>query len=130
MIRALIAGELYSAPQERTSRNGNTFATARVSVPMGEEGRLFCSVIAFDSAAVARLLQLKPGASVAMAGTMKVGVWTANDGTAKPSLDMVADEVAATTPRPKKPKSITGEAPTRGGEFADLPGAGDLGEVF
>lgn len=124
MIRALIVGDLHTAPQARTAKTGRTFATARVIVPMGDEGRLFCSVICFNDDAVARLLQLKAGASVALAGALTVKTWTTNDGTDKPSLDLVADDVAATTPRPRTPRP----ARSTGGadDFADLPGAGDL----
>lgn len=125
MIRALISGELAADPQERTGKNGRPFALARVSVPQGEDGRVFCSVIAFQDEAVARLLQLKAGASVSLAGALKVGTWTAKDGTARPSLDLQADEVASTTPRPRKPKAQAGGAPA-GDPFGDLPGAGDV----
>jgi single-stranded DNA-binding protein len=124
MIRALIVGDLHTAPQARTARTGRTFATARVSVPQGDDGRLFCSVICFNDDAVARLLQLKAGASIALAGVLTVKTWTANDGTVKPSLDLVADEVAATTPRPRTPKP--GRSTAGGDDFTDLPGAGDL----
>ena len=125
MIRALITGELVATPQERTGKTGKPFALARVSVPQGEEGRIFCSVIAFEEAAVARLLQLKAGAAVSLAGALKVGTWQAKDGTTRPQLDLVADEVASTTPRPRKPKAQAGSAPA-GDPFCDLPGAGDV----
>jgi single-stranded DNA-binding protein len=129
MIRALIAGNLFADPLQRTSKTGKPFAIARVSVPQGEEGRIFCSVIAFDDSAVKRLLQIKAGASVAIAGMLKVGTWTAKDGTVMPSLDMVADEIAATTPRPKKAKE---DSPgySRGNDFDDLLGCDDLGGLY
>ena len=129
MIRALIDGTLHTDPQRRTTTTGNAYALARVSVPMGEEGRIFCSVICFDTAAVDRLFQLKSGAFVAMAGTLKVGTWQAKDGTIKPSLDMVADEVAATTPRPRKPRAVE-PARQHGGGFGDPPGCDDLGGQY
>jgi len=125
MIRALVSGELVANPQERTGKTGKAFALARVSVPQGDDGRVFCSVICFNDDAVARLLQLKAGASASLAGTLKVGTWQAKDGTARPSLDLVADEVASTTPRPRKPKAQAGGAST-GDPFGDMPGAGDL----
>lgn len=125
MIRALISGELVATPQERTGKNGKAFALARVSVPQGEEGRIFCSVIAFNDDAVARLLQLKAGATVSMAGALKVGTWQAKDGTTRPALDLVADEVASTTPRPRKLRGERGNAQSEP-SFDDLPGAGDL----
>jgi len=129
MIRGLILAELANTPQARTTKTGKPFAIARVSVPQGEGERVYCSVIAFNDDAVARLLQLKAGASVALAGTLKAGVWQTKDGTWRPSLDLVADEAASTTPRPRKPKAQAASAP--GGEpggdpFGDLPGAGDL----
>ena len=125
MIRALVAGELVANPQERTGKTGKPFAIARVSVPMGDDGRVYCSVIAFNDDAVARLLQLKAGASVALAGALKAGVWQAKDGTTRPSLDLVADEVASTTPRPRKRREQPASQPG-GDPFADLPGAGDV----
>lgn len=125
MIRALISGELVATPIERTSRNGRPYALARLSVPQGDEGRVFCSVIAFQDDAVARLLQLKAGASVSLAGALKVSTWQAKDGTTRPCLDLQADEVASTTPRPRKRKSSP-DSPADGHSFDDLPGAGDL----
>ena len=125
MNRALLIGELVAAPQERTAKNGRPFATARASIPQGDDGRVFCSVIAFDDDAVTRLLQLKTGASVALAGRLKVSVWTDKNGTARPSLDLVADEVASTTPRPRKRDSGP-ENHVGGDSFDDLPGAGDM----
>ncbi len=125
MIRALITGELVANPQERTAKTGKAFALARLAVPQGEEGRIFCSVIAFHDEAVARMLQLKAGAAVSMAGALKVGTWQAKDGTTRAQLDLVADEVASTTPRPRKRKGDTGAVPSEH-SFDDLPGAGDL----
>ncbi len=102
MIRALVTGVLVADPQPRTVANGKPFALARVAVPQGDEGRVFCSVICFDDSAVARLLQLRAGAQVSMAGTLKAGVWTDKEGAAHPSLDLLADEVASVTPRPRR----------------------------
>lgn len=103
MIRALITGNLQADPQARMGKNGQ-YATVRVSVPQHDAGRIFCSAIAFDSEAVARLLQLKAGAAVSLAGTLTVTSYEGKDGTTKPGLDMIADEVASTTPRPRKAK--------------------------
>ena len=136
MIRALIVGELRDDPQERTAKNGTPYATARASVPMGDAGRVSCSVVAFNETAVTRLLQMRAGASVALAGTLKVAIWQDRDGNHRPALDLVVDEVASTTPKPKKRKSTgTSEQPPASGRgpsdlpddpFTDLPGAGDL----
>ena len=115
MIRALIVGELRADPQQRTGKNGKPFALARLSVPMGDQGRVSCSLIVFEAEAVARLLQLRAGASVAAAGTLKVGTYEGNDGSVRASLDMVADEIAATTPRPKKPRPAPAHRGHQGG---------------
>lgn len=121
MIRALIAGELRADTQQRTAKNGTPFALARLSVPMGDQGRVSCSLIAFEPEAVTRLLQLRAGASVAVAGTLKVGTFEGTDGTVRASLDMVADEIAATTPRPKKAKPAQAHRGHLGGTLACDP---------
>ena len=124
MIRALIVGELRADPQQRTGKNGKPFALARLSVPMGDQGRVSCSLIVFEAEAVARLLRLRAGASAAAAGTLKVGTYEGNDGSVRASLDMVADEIAATTPRPKKPKPA--HRAHQGGAAAGDPFADDV----
>ena len=115
MIRALVVGELRADPQQRMGKNGKPYALARLSVPMGDQGRVSCSLIVFEAEAVARLLQLRAGASVAAAGTLKVGVYEGNDGATRASLDMVADEIASTTPRPKKPRPAPAHRGHQGG---------------
>lgn len=126
MIRALVTGELRADPQQRTGKNGKPFALARLSVPMGDQGRVSCSVIAFEADAVTRLLQLRAGASVAAAGTLKVGVYEGNDGATRASLDMVADEIASTTPRPKMPRPAPAHRAHQGGAAAGDPFADDV----
>ena len=126
MIRALIVGELRADPQQRMGKNGKPYALARLSVPMGDQGRVSCSLIVFEAEAVTRLLQLRPGASVAAAGTLKVGTYESNDGATRASLDMVADEIAATTPRPKKPKPAPAHREHQGGAAAGDPFVDDV----
>ena len=126
MIRALVVGELRADPQQRMGKNGKPFALARLSVPMGDQGRVSCSLIVFEAEADARLLQLRAGASVAAAGTLKVGVYEGNDGATRASLDMVADEIASTTPRPKKPKPAPAHRAHQGGAAAGDPFADDV----
>ena len=93
MIDALIAGRLYGSPQCRTSRNGNTFATAKVRTPMANGESAFVNVIAFSESAIAALLALAEGDSVAIAGELKVSVYTDKTGAARPSLDLTAHAV-------------------------------------
>lgn len=126
MIRALVVGELRADPQQRMGKNGKPYALARLSVPMGDQGRVSCSLIVFEAEAVTRLLQLRAGASVAAAGTLKVGVYEGNDGATRASLDMVADEIASTTPRPKKPRPAPAHRAHQGGAAAGDPFADDV----
>ena len=96
MIRALVTGRLLADPQPRTASSGQPFVLARLSVKQ-DDGWVSCSIIAFDPAA-ARLLELKAGAAVSVAGSLAAKVWIADDGTARPTLDLVADEVASAAP--------------------------------
>ncbi|MDD2729296.1 single-stranded DNA-binding protein [Malikia sp.] len=108
MIDALVSGKVSGAPTRRTSKNGNTFTTAKVRVPTGEDAT-FCNVIAFDDGAQAALLALGDGEAVALAGTLKVGTWTAKDGTARPSLDLVASNVLSVYSITKKRRATQPE---------------------
>ena len=100
MIRALVTGRLLADPQPRTASSGQPFALARLSVKQ-DDGWVSCSTIAFDAAA-ARLLELKAGTAVSVAGSLAAKVWTADDGTAHPTLDLIADEVASVVPRSRR----------------------------
>lgn len=126
MIRALVAGELRADPQQRVGKNGKPYALARLSVPMGDQGRVTCSVIAFEAEAVTRLLQLRAGALVAAAGTLKVGTFDGTNGATRASLDLTADEIAATTPRPKKPRPAPAHRGHQGGAAVGAPFADDV----
>ena len=93
MIDALIAGKLHTRPEQRTGKNGHPFATAKVRAAGGDGESLFVNVIAFDDAAVAALLALDAGDSVALAGSVTPKAWTDRDGQPRPALDMVAHQV-------------------------------------
>ncbi len=93
MIEALIAGKLYQRAEERTSRGGQPFVTAKVRTAVGEADSLFVNVVAFSESAGAALLALEAGDSLALAGTLKPSAWIDRDGNARPSLDLVAAQV-------------------------------------
>ncbi len=108
MIDALIAGKLLGQPSQRTSKNGNTFTTAKVRVPTGEDST-FCNVICFDQDAQVALLALGAGDAVSLAGALKVGIWQAQDGTHRPSLDMTASRVLTAYHVTKRRKAMQPE---------------------
>jgi single-stranded DNA-binding protein len=89
MIDALIAGKLHGAPQQRTSKTGRTFTTAKLRVPSGEDA-VFCNVVCFEPDTQAVLLALAAGEAVALAGELRVTTWTDKSGTTRPNLDLVA----------------------------------------
>lgn len=95
MIDALLSGRIYGRPKEGTSRNGNTYVTAKLRVTAGETSN-FCSVITFAESVKSTLLALGDGDSVALAGELSVGTYVVRDGSSAISLDLKAH--AALTP--------------------------------
>lgn len=93
MIEALVTGKLHQRAEERTSKGGKPFVTAKVRTAAGEADSLFVNVVAFSESAGAALLALEAGDSLALAGTLKPGAWIDRDGNARPSLDLVAAQV-------------------------------------
>lgn len=93
MIESLITGKLHQRAESRISKSGKQFVTAKVRAAAGEADSLFINVVAFSESACAALLALEAGDSLALAGTLKVGVWTDREGNARPSLDLVAAQV-------------------------------------
>ena len=95
MIDALVSGRLYGRPTRRTAQNGKAFATAKVRAAMRADETLLVSVIAFQPGAVTALLALEDGDSVGVSGELKVGTYTAKDGTSRPALDLTAHAVVS-----------------------------------
>lgn len=111
MIDALIQGRLHGAPQPRTSKNGNPFATAKLRTPMANGESAFVNVIAFSDKARAALLVLQDGDAVAFAGELKVSVYTDKNGEARPSLDLTAHAVLSEYHVTRKRKAMSEPAP-------------------
>ena len=135
MIDALITGKLHGLPQQRTAKTGRTFTTAKLRVPTGEDST-FCNVIAFNDEAQAALLALGAGEAVALAGELKVSTWTDKNGTARPSLDLVASKALTQYHLSKRRRTMQGEQdgeqqqqrqPYQRGDYAADPGELDDG---
>nr|HMQ39145.1 single-stranded DNA-binding protein [Micropruina sp.] len=94
--------------QARTSANGNAFAVAKVKADDKNGAWVWVSVIAFGAESE-RLLELKAGDAVSIAGRAELNVWADRDGNHHPGLSLVADEVAALRGR-TKPRSGGGSS--------------------
>jgi single-stranded DNA-binding protein len=104
MTSVLIKGELFRAPEEKTSKGGNLFATATVRVRNGD-GSDFWRIAAFSETARAELLRLSAGESVAIQGVLKVSLWSKDEAEVRVNLECVADHVLALRQPPKERKS-------------------------
>lgn len=93
MIDGLISGHLKGDPKSRTSSSGREFATALVRTSTRDGTTVFINVICFAPAAVAALIALQDGDSVALAGELTPKVYVPAEGEPRPSLDMVAHVV-------------------------------------
>ena len=97
-IDALLQGRLMNAPTQRTAKSGNAYTVCRLKVAgagTGDAGAdtLLVNCIAFSETAQAALLALDAGEGIAVSGQLRAGVWQAQDGTTKPSLDMTVGAV-------------------------------------
>ena len=124
-IEALILGKLHQRAEQRTSKTGRPFVTAKARTAAGDGDSLFVNVIAFGETACAALLALDAGDSLALAGTLKPGAWTDREGNARPSVDMVAAQVL-TVYGLKKKREASGQAAER----PQAPGPAPAGDDF
>ena len=129
MIEALTTGKLHQRAESRTSKTGKTFVTAKIRTAGGGDDSLFVNAVTFSETAGAALLALHPGDGLAVAGTLKPGVWTDREGTARPSLDIVVSQVMTAYGLTKKRRAIAPEADQqpRQGRQQRRPEADDMG---
>ena len=93
MLEILTTGKLVGQPEQRTAKSGKTYATAKLRVAAGAEEVLFVRLTAFSDTACTALLALADGDALAVAGTLKIGVWTPQGGEPRPNLDLVVAQV-------------------------------------
>jgi single-stranded DNA-binding protein len=114
MIDALVGGTLAGAPQEKTSASGKSYVQCRVRVPTGEDSALFVLATGFDSDVQRALMALAHGDSVALAGPLKLGVWTSPQGEARVNASMVVNAVVS-------PYHVKRKRDAMHGKTADAP---------
>jgi len=92
MLSVLASGTLVRDPEQRTSAAGKPYATALMRVPAEDTDPTLASLIAFERDAVAALLALTRGDSLAVAGRGKLTSWT-KDGEEHHGLSVVVEQV-------------------------------------
>lgn len=100
MIRALVTGTLYDAPQARTSQSGKPFTTAKLRGDGKDGATVWCSVIAFGELAE-RLATLPAGAALSVSGRAEVSAWLDKQGESKAGLSIVVEDLATLKAKPK-----------------------------
>lgn len=93
MIETLVTGKLYGAPKQGTTKNGGSYANAKIKVPTGDGEILFASIITFSDTAVQALCALDDGDPVACVGTLKVSIYASKTGDTRVSLDITASRI-------------------------------------
>ncbi len=93
MIDGLIAGKLLGSPERRVDKNAKPFVVAKVIATAGDGEGIIVNVIAFDGGTGQTLLELRDGDSLSLTGALTPRVWTDKQGSARPSLDLVAHRV-------------------------------------
>jgi hypothetical protein len=120
MIDAMLRGRLYAKPEERTSRSGSSYVTARMLVALGEE-RLFCSAIAFDEQVCRELLALDEGEAVTISGELRPKLYEARDGAVKLSLDCTVHAILTAHHARRKRRAMQSKTADLADDFGDDP---------
>ncbi len=95
MIRAMVSGVLYGAPQARTAASGKGFATGKVRGDGKNGENVWCSIIAFGEQAD-RLMTLGDGAALSVSGRAEINAWL--DKTGEPAPRQSPRRPVATAP--------------------------------
>jgi single-stranded DNA-binding protein len=116
MIDALVTGKVHSAPVVRQTRHGRDFVKITVRVPLADSDSIFAHVVAFEEAPCKALRALTVGDAVSVAGRLTPGVWTDKEGAARPSLDVVADQVLTVYAIRKRRDTTQAQPEANGGQ--------------
>jgi single-strand DNA-binding protein len=94
MINALVVGALIADPTARTSAAGKSFATVQVRVPTADDAVLV-GVTAWGDLAE-KLLALRKGDAISVAGEMRPNVWIDKQGVERRSWNLAATGILTT----------------------------------
>jgi hypothetical protein len=109
VIDALIAGRMYGTASERHDRNDKPFCTCKVRVSTVNGESIFVSVICFEPAAIAALMALADGDSVAISGECTPKVYAPAGAAPRPALDLRAHAVLTPYHVSRKRQAMTDE---------------------
>ena len=100
MIRAMVSGVLYGAPQARTAASGKQYATAKVRGDGKNGENVWCSIIAFGEQAD-RLMTLGDGAAPSVSGRAEINAWLDKAGEPKAGLSLLVDDLVTLKGKPR-----------------------------
>ncbi|MBO4925869.1 MAG: single-stranded DNA-binding protein [Clostridia bacterium] len=149
MNKVFLIGNLTRDPEQRTTQSGVSVCSFTIAVnrrrsnnaEAGQPEADFFRITAWRQLGDICAKYLAKGRKVAVVGTVSASAYTANDGTARASLEVQADDVEFLTPRgeageapaynapaaaaPRQQNANVGSAPQGGGfvqvEDEDLP---------
>jgi single-stranded DNA-binding protein len=126
MIRLLVTAGLLSDPVARVSARGDRYATFTLRSTVAGEEAVLISCIAFDSGAVATVLECAKGEVVTVTGKGSLRTWTGKDGTQNYGLACGVDGIvrAAAAKRrdpPQLPAKTGWKGPPGDGKIEDMP---------
>jgi single-stranded DNA-binding protein len=103
---ALVTGVIFRPPLQKTAKTGKLFTSCTIKVAAADNASSdFWSVLAFGDTAGAELMRLGINERVTIQGSLKLELYTANDGATKISRTVFADHVLALRAPPKERKA-------------------------
>ncbi|HLH12417.1 MAG TPA: single-stranded DNA-binding protein [Methylovirgula sp.] len=93
-VAALVLGNIFRKPEERTSKSGTVYVTATIKASVSNEVQ-FWRVSAFSDRTRAELLRLDVGDGVSAQGALKAEIYQPIGGEPRVSLSIMADHVIA-----------------------------------
>jgi single-stranded DNA-binding protein len=114
---ALVAGSLFRAPEQRTSKAGKPFVTATIRAKDGEASQWW-RVTAFSESAQAELMRLSEGDACSVQGAFKCELYQLEGGETRVSLSIIADHVLALRQSPRERKAKAPGDAAHGGAAA------------
>lgn len=119
MIRAMVSGVLYGAPQARVAASGKGFATGKVRGDGKNGENVWCSIIAFGEQAD-RLMTLGDGAALSISGRAEVNAWLDKAGEPKAGLSLLVDDLVTLKGKPR-PAPVEAQGQERTGQYPPRP---------